>query len=349
MTVKRKVKLRRGLFLIGFIGVLILGALLFSFTYSKDEISAENIDGVIKEAYDQFKSVKEGKNADYIPYLAKVDPNLYGIAVITTDGHIHLVGDIKYEFGIESISKVMTLALAMQERGPKVIKDSIGANATGLPFNSITALETLGQEPQNPMVNAGAIATASLILPKNNKAEKWKKMHNYYNKFAGRELKLIDELFKSEMETNQRNKSIAILLQSYNRIFDDPMIALEVYTRQCSFGVNTKDLAVMAATLANSGINPMTKEKLIDAKDVPEILAVMSTAGLYENTGEWMYTVGLPAKSGVGGGIMAVVPGKMGIAVFAPPLDSAGNSVKAQKAIEYIADKLSLNLFSAKK
>ncbi|MBO9702617.1 MAG: glutaminase A [Sporocytophaga sp.] len=346
---KRKVQLSRGLFLKGFIGVLILGALLVSFTFSKDEISAENIDQVIKEAHEKFKGIKEGKNADYIPYLAKVDPNLFGIAIITADGHVHLVGDTKYEFGIESISKVMTLALAMQDRGPQVIKDSIGANATGLPFNSITALETLGKEPQNPMVNAGAIATTSIVLPKNNKAEKWKKMHNYFNKFAGREIKVIDELFKSEMETNQRNKSIAILLQSYNRIFDDPMIALELYTKQCSFGVNAMDLAVMAATLANSGVNPMTREKLVEAKDVPEILAVMSTAGLYENTGEWMYTVGLPAKSGVGGGIMAVVPGKMGIAVFAPPLDPAGNSVKAQKAIEFIADKLSLNLFSAKK
>lgn len=352
-----KSKIRRSLLMLS-----VLSLALYSFTFITEKNSAEgisevlaekssreDINKVIKEAYDKFKNETAGKNADYIPYLDKVDSKLYGIVVVTNDGKVYQVGDTKYEFGIESISKVFTLALALQDRGSKVIKDSIGANATGLPFNSITAIELQGKTPQNPMVNAGAIATASIVLPKNNKEAKWKKMHNYYNKFAGRELKVIEELYKSEMETNQRNQALAMLLKSYERMFDDPDIALEVYTKQCSFGVTTKDLAVMASTLANKGTNPMTKEKLLDPEYVPEILSVMSTAGLYENTGEWMYTVGLPAKSGVGGGIMAVAPGKMGIAVFAPPLDEAGNSVKAQMAIEYIAEKLNLNLFSAQR
>lgn len=333
------------LFLFSLVGV----AFLLSFSQRKKECSPEQINKAIKEAHSKFKDVKEGKNADYIPYLQKVDPNLYGIVIITNDGKVYQTGDTKYEFGIESISKVFTLAMALQEKGDQVVMDSIGVNATGLPFNSVTAIEIQGQQPQNPLVNAGAIATVSLLGPKNNSAEKWKKMQSYFNKFAGREIKVIEDLYQSEAATDQHNEAIAILLQSYNRMYDNPDIALDLYTKQCSFGTNTKDLAVMAATLANNGVNPLTKEKVLDPKYVPQILAVMSTAGLYENTGQWMYKVGLPSKSGVGGGIIAVVPGQMGIAVFAPPLDKAGNSVKAQKTIEYLADNLGLNLFSAKR
>jgi glutaminase len=323
--------------------------LFFAFTSSKGKISADDINKVIKEAHAKFKGVKEGKNADYIPYLAKVDPNLYGITIVTMDGKVYDIGDTKYEFGIQSISKVFTLAMALEERGAEVVKDSIGVNATGLPFNSVTAIELLGQQPQNPLVNAGAIATVSILKPKNNQQVKWDKLDKYFDRFAGRDIKVIEEMYKSEAATNQHNEAIAILLQSYNRLYDDPKIALDVYTKQCSFGTTSKDLAVMAATLANQGTNPITKEKLLDPKYVPEILSVMSTAGLYEKTGEWMFNVGLPAKSGVGGGIIAVVPGVMGICVFAPPLDEAGNSVKAQKTIDYIAESLGLNLFTAKR
>jgi glutaminase len=325
-----------------------LGYLLVSFTMKENQLLPSEINKAIKEAYDKFKNVKEGKNADYIPYLAKVDPNLFGISIITVDGKVYEMGDTKYEFGIQSISKVITLALALEERGTEVIKDSIGVNATGLPFNSVTAIEIEGQQPQNPLVNAGAIATVSILKPKNNQQEKWNKLDKYFDRFAGRDIKVIDEMYKSEAATNQHNAAIAVLLQSYNRLYDDPKIALDVYTKQCSYGTTSKDLAVMAATLANNGMNPVTKDKVVDSKYVPEILSVMSTAGLYENTGTWMYTVGLPAKSGVGGGIIAVVPGVMGICVFAPPLDKAGNSVKAQKTIDFLADKLRLNLFSAK-
>lgn len=332
-------------------GLLVLSLIsigFFSFTQNKEKVSEEDIKAALKEAYDKFKTLKGGKNADYIPYLAKVDSNFYGIVIVTADGKVYPIGETKYEFGIESISKVFTLAQALQEKGGKVVMDSIGANATGLPFNSVQAIEIQGQQPQNPLVNAGAIATVSLLEPKNNQEAKWNKVQKNFNRFAGREIKVIDELYKSEAATDQHNEAIALLLQSYNKLYDKPAIAIDVYTKQCSFGVNTKDLAVMAATLANNGINPLTKEKVVDPKHIPQILAIMSTAGLYETTGEWMFKVGLPSKSGVGGGIISVVPGQMGIAVFAPPLDEAGNSVKAQKTIEFLADKLKLNVFSAR-
>lgn len=343
-------KHKKSSWIIPSLGFFILSgiAVLFSFTLKQKECTPEQINKAIKDSHSKFKDVKEGKNADYIPFLSKVDPNLYGIVIVTKDGKIYQTGDSKHEFGIESISKVFTLALALQERGEKMVMDSIGVNATGLPFNSVTAIEIQGQQPQNPLVNAGAIATVSLLTPKNDANAKWDKIQKHFNKFAGRELKVIDELYKSEAATDQHNEAIAILLQSYNRMYDNPMVALDLYTKQCSFGTSAKDLAVMAATLANNGVNPVTKEKVIDGKYIPQILAVMSTAGLYENTGQWMFKVGLPSKSGVGGGIIAVAPGHMGIAVFAPPLDKAGNSVKAQKTIEYLSDNLGLNLFSVK-
>jgi glutaminase len=333
----------------GLIALLLISIGFFSFTRNKEKAKEENIKAALKEAYDKFKTLKGGKNADYIPYLAKVDSTFYGIVIVTADGKVYPIGETKYEFGIESISKVFTLAQALQEKGGKVIMDSIGANATGLPFNSVQAIEIEGQQPQNPFVNAGAIATVSLLDPKNSQEAKWAKVQKNFNRFAGRELKVIEELYKSESATDQHNEAIALLLKSYNKLYDSPEIALDVYTKQCSFGVNAKDLAVMAATLANNGINPLTKEKVVDSKHIPQILAVMSTAGLYETTGEWMFKVGLPSKSGVGGGIISVVPGQMGIAVFAPPLDKAGNSVKAQKTIEFLSDRLNLNLFAARK
>ncbi|MFL5729905.1 MAG: glutaminase A [Cytophagaceae bacterium] len=334
---------------LGIIVTAIVSVLFYSFTEKQNQPSPDEINKAMKEAYSKFKDVKEGKNADYIPYLAKVDPNLYGISIVTVDGKIYEMGDTKFEFGIQSISKVFTLAMALEELGSTVIKDSIGVNATGLPFNSVTAIELEGKLPQNPFVNAGAMATVSILKPKNNQQEKWNKLDKYFDRFAGRDIKVIEDMYKSEAATNQHNEAIAVLLQSYNRLYDNPKVTLDVYTRQCSFGTTAKDLAVMAATLANNGMNPVTKDNIVDGKYVPEILSVMTTAGLYENTGAWMYTVGLPAKSGVGGGIITVVPGVMGIAVFSPPLDKAGNSVKAQKTIEYIAEKLGLNLFTARK
>ena len=308
---------------------------------------APDIQKTIQEAYDKFKNVTSGKNADYIPYLANVDSKLYGISIVTADGKVYEVGDTKYEYGIESISKVFMLCMAMQQIGSDSIPYKIGVNATGLPFNSIIAIESEGKMPVNPFVNAGAMATNSIIQAP-TPDQKWALIDAYYDKFAARDLKLIEPLYKSEAETNQHNRAIAMLLDSYGYMYSDPIVTCDLYTKQCSFGVTAKDLAVMAATLANNGVNPISRERLVESKYVPKVLAVMATAGLYEKTGTWFYNVGVPAKSGVGGGIIAVVPGKMGISVFGPPLDPAGNSVRAQLAIEYIVNQLNLNLLQAK-
>lgn len=305
----------------------------------------EQVRAVVNEAYNLFKSDTSGKNADYIPYLAKVDSKLFGIAVVTTDNKSYTLGDLDYAFSIQSISKVYTLALAMEELGAGEVFKKIGSEPTGRPFNSVAAVVDMPTHTGNALVNAGAIATVSLIAG-DNADTKWNKILSFYNKAAGDKLSLIDEVYRSEAATNQGNRALAALLLKYERIYADPMESVDVYTKQCSVGVNVKQLAQMGATLANNGVNPVSKQRVIKAENVPEILSAMTMAGLYDGSGGWAWHVGLPAKSGVGGGIIAIVPGKGAIAVFAPPLDEAGNSVKAQKTIAYVADKLGMNLFS---
>jgi glutaminase len=305
----------------------------------------EQVQAVINDAYSKFKGDTEGKNADYIPALAQVDSKLYGVVAITTDGQVVSDGDINQAFSIQSISKVFSLALAMEELGPDQVFAKIGSEPTGRPFNSVQAVAEMPTHTGNPFVNAGAIATVSLIKAPNADA-KWEKILNFYSKAAGEKLSLLPDVYKSEAETNTGNRALAALLLKYERIYADPLESVDVYTKQCSVGVTAKQLAVMGATLANGGVNPITHEQVIKKENVPEILAAMTVAGLYDGSGGWAWHVGLPAKSGVGGGIVAVVPGKGAIAVFAPPLDEAGNSVKAQKTISYVADKLGINLFS---
>ena len=305
----------------------------------------EKVEAVVREAYDKFRNDTEGKNADYIPYLAQVDSKLFGIAVVTTDDQIFELGDVKYSFSIQSISKVFSLALAIEEQGPDKVFEKIGSEPTGRPFNSVNAVVDMPTHSGNPLVNAGAIATVSLISGK-TPDEKWNKILDFYSKAAGEKLVLIDEVYKSEAATNTGNKALSYLLAKYDRIYADPFESVDVYTKQCSVGVNASQLARMGATLANNGKNPATGEQVIKQTDIPYILATMTMAGLYDSSGYWAWHVGLPAKSGVGGGIVAIVPGKGAIAVFAPPLDQAGNSVKAQKVIEYVADKLDYNLYS---
>ena len=306
---------------------------------------AEQLKAAVNEAYSRFKSDPAGKNADYIPYLAKVDSKLFGIAVVTTDNQSYILGDTDYTFSIQSISKVFTLALAMQEAGARKVFERIGSEPTGRPFNSVSAVVDMPTHTGNPLVNAGAIATTSLISGRDAN-EKWSKILEFYGAAAGEKLSLIEEVYRSEAATNQGNRALAALLLKYDRIYSEPLEAVDIYTKQCSVGVTVKQLAQMGATLANGGINPVTGQRIIKVEDVPEILATMTMAGLYDGSGGWAWHVGLPAKSGVGGGILAVVPGKGAIAVFAPPLDEAGNSVKAQKAIAYVAEKLDLNLYS---
>jgi len=307
----------------------------------------ESVQATVREAYEKFKGDTSGKNADYIPFLAKVPSNLFGIVGLTTDGQIFTAGDIDYAFSIQSISKVFTLALAMEELGPAEVLKKIGCEPTGRPFNAVMAVEDLPGRTGNPFVNAGAIATTSLISGP-NAAAKWNRILTFYGRAAGSKLSLIDEVYKSEAATNAHNRGIAVLLESYERIYSEPLEATDIYTKQCSVGVTAKQLAMMGATLANHGRNPATGEQVIKRENVPHVLAAMTMAGLYDGSGGWAWHVGLPAKSGVGGGLLAIVPGKGAIVGFAPPLDQAGNSVKAQKAIAYIAEKLGLNLFSPK-
>jgi glutaminase len=305
----------------------------------------EQVEAVVREAYEKFRSDTSGKNADYIPYLAQVDSQLFGIAVVTTDNQVFTLGDVKYSFSIQSISKVFTLALAMEELGPDKVFQRIGSEPTGRAFNSVPAVVDMPTHTGNPLVNAGAIATTSLI-PGKDEEEKWNTILTFYGKVAGEKLALIEDVYKSEAATNTGNKALAMLLAKYERIYADPFQSVDIYTKQCSVGVNATQLARMGATLANNGVNPATGEQVIKREDIPYILATMTMAGLYDSSGYWAWHVGLPAKSGVGGGIVAVAPGKGAIAVFAPRLDEAGNSVKAQKVIEYVAERLNYNLYS---
>jgi glutaminase len=305
----------------------------------------EQVQAIVTEAYNKFKGATRGKNADYIPELAKVDSKLFGIAVVSTDNQNIAVGDTKIAFSIQSIAKVFSLALAMEEQGPDKVFEKIGSEPTGRAFNSPVAVVDMPTHTGNPLVNAGAIATVSLISAK-TPAEKWNKILNFYGRVAGEKLTIIDAVYKSEAATNTGNKALSYLLAKYDRIYADPFESVDVYTKECSVGVNAIQLARMGATLANQGVNPATGERAIKAENIPEILSTMMMAGLYDGSGGWSWHVGMPAKSGVGGGIVAVAPGKGAIAVFAPPLDEAGNSVKAQEVIQYVANKLDYNIYS---
>ncbi|WP_439182169.1 glutaminase A [Carboxylicivirga taeanensis] len=299
---------------------------------------------ILDEAYHEFLTDSTGTPADYIPELATVNPDLFGICIVTVDGQIFCVGDVEHTYSIQSISKVFTLAMVMEQIGKEAILEKLGTEPTGLPFNSVTAIEQQSTRVGNPLVNAGAIATASLLDGK-NEAAKWKTILAYYSACAGEPLTMMDDVYASEAATNGRNHAIARLLDAYGVMYDDPEKAVDLYTRQCSVGMTTKQLAAMGATLAAGGVNPFTGERAMQATNVPQILSIMLSCGMYDYSGTWSYLTGLPAKSGVGGGIVAVVPGKGAIAAFSPRLDAAGNSVRAQKAIAYISQHLNINIF----
>jgi len=301
----------------------------------------------VDAAYAKFKDLQEGKNADYIPALAKVDSKIFGIALVTVDGKVYTAGDITSEVSIQSISKVFTMAKVMEEQGPDAIKNNMGVDATGQVFNSINAVEQYRGAEMNAMVNPGAITATSMVSGA-SRDEVWKRILDFHSDCAGRPLTVNKEVFDSEAATNQRNQAISMLMFAYGHIKANPLQACDIYTEQCAISVNAKDLAMMAATLANGGKNPVTAKQCVSTDNVPEILAVMATAGLYDDSGKWLYWTGLPAKSGVGGGILAVSPGKFGIAVISPPLDAAGNSVKAQKAIAEVSNALGGNPYAAK-
>ena len=320
-------------------------AVLFCLSlFTQAQLKKEAIQAALNEAYDKFKDLKEGKNADYIKELANVDPNIFGIALITTDGTVYTKGDIASRVSIQSVSKVFTMARVLEEQGHQAIQDKIGVDATGMRFNSIVAVELQKGKEINPMVNPGAIAASSLVGGKDS-AAKWKSILQIHSDFAGEQLGVNWPVYVSEAGDNLRNQAIAHLLLAYGRMYFDPVQSTDIYTKQCAINVNARDLATMAATLANGGVNPVTKKKVVSSETVMYTLPVMATAGLYDDSGIWFYNSGLPAKSGVGGGLLAVCPGKFGIAVVSPPLDAAGNSVKAQKVIRYVVEKLGVNPF----
>ena len=318
------------------------------FTFAGPSLAAkltpEDYQRVVNEAYAKYKDVKEGANADYIPILATVPSEMFGVVIITREGEVYSAGELDYEFSIQSVSKPFTASLIMQEQGPKTLREKIGVEPTGLPFNSKIALEIYEERSVNPLVNAGAIAAVSLVEASSEK-DRWKKVLGNIEDYAGRDLKVLEEVYDSEYETAWGNRAIANLLFNYGRLYSEPEEALRVYTRQCSIGINTMDLAMMGATLANEGVNPKTGKRVLDKEHVPELLAIMATAGFYDESGEWMYSAGLPAKTGVGGGIVAVVPGKFAVATFSPPLNPAGNSVRGLKAIGHISSELGVGLY----
>jgi glutaminase len=308
---------------------------------------AEQVRRLVAEAYEKYKSVAEGKVADYIPALARTPRELFGVCIAGTSGAIHAAGDTEYEFSIQSVAKPFVFALVCQALGGGEARRKVGVNSTGLPFNSVMAIELNDGRTVNPMVNAGAIATTSLA-PGATADAKWRFIHDGLSRFAGRRLALNDEVYKSEAASNQRNQGIARLLESYGHMYFDPLEATDVYTKQCSLNVTVKDLAVMGATLADGGVNPITKDRVIDAERCKRVLAVLATAGMYEQSGDWLYEVGLPGKSGVSGGIVTIAPGKGGVGTFAPLLDEAGNSVKGQLATKFLSERLGLNLFASR-
>ena len=310
------------------------------------KLTKQDVRDAVQHAFEQTKAVTGGKNADYIPYLANVPSDLFGIAVCLPDGEIIAAGDTEYKFGIESVSKVPTAILTMNQYSPEEVLTKIGADATGLPFNSIMAILLEKDHPSTPLVNAGAIAACSMIKPIGKPDAKWEAIQGFIEGLCGSSVEVIDELYKSESATNFNNRSIAWLLKNYNRIYDDPDMSLDLYTRHCSMGVTTKQLAIAGCTIANKGKNPVTGKQVFDESLMPHIISLITAVGFYEHTGDWIYTSGIPAKTGVGGGVMGCLPGVFGIAAFAPPLDDAGNSVKAQAAIKYIARELGVNVFS---
>lgn len=304
------------------------------------------IDQQLLDAYRHAERHHEGTVADYIPILARAPREAFGLCIADVHGGIHEAGDSRVRFSIQSISKAFVYALLVEEIGHERVLDVVGVNNTGLAFNSVMAIELNDGHPRNPMVNAGAIATTAL-MPGATADEKWQAILTGLSRFAGRRLDVDEEVYRSEAETNQRNRAIAQLLESYGRIEADPLAAVDAYTRQCAISVDARDLAVMGATLADGGVNPLTGERVVSTDVCRDTLAVLAASGLYERSGEWLFELGLPGKSGVAGGIVTIAPGKGGFGSYAPALDSAGNSVRGQIAAAYLSRTLGLNLFAS--
>lgn len=311
------------------------------------KVTADALQRMADECHAEFKDWSDGANADYIPELAKVPPDLFGIAIATVSGSVYAAGDADHTFAMQSLSKPFTVALVMQQQcSAECIVAKVGVEATGLPFNSILATQVFDAVSVNPLFNAGAIASVSMIEVRDSR-DRFDAILNWFEQLADARLEMMPDVYESEVATNTRNRAIAYILASAGRVYCDPMLATDVYTRQCSIGITAKQLAIMGATLANGGINPLTHRRVLDPQFVPPVLALMMMAGLYDESGYWAFTTGLPAKTGVGGGMVAVIPGKMAIVGFSPRLDCAGNSVRAMQAVKYIGAKLRANVFES--
>jgi glutaminase len=304
--------------------------------------SRETVRALVGAAYQRYRGANEGKLADYIPALAEADAAWFGICVADTHGETFAVGDAEQTFSLQSVSKPFVFALVCDRLGAEVVADRLGVDATGLGFNSVMAIELRPEHTTNPLVNSGAIATTSL-LPGSNARERWESICAGLSCFAGRTLVIDQRVYESEAAHNARNSGIAHLLHGYGRVYCDPDEATDAYTRQCSLLMSARDLAVMGATLAGGGAG----QRVVSAETCRRVLAVMATAGLYERSGDWLYDVGLPGKSGVSGGIVTVAPGKGALATFSPPLDRAGNSVRGRLATRFLSEQAGLNLFAS--
>jgi glutaminase len=301
----------------------------------------------VDEAYRMYRSETGGENSPTYPALARVPGHLFGICVAGISGRNYQAGDAGHEFAIMSVAKPFVFALACQALGAEEVRQKVGVNATGLPFDSLAAVENSTDGRSNPMVNAGAIAATSLV-PGDSSAAKWLFIQDGLSRFAARDLTLSDEIYASASAANHRNRAIANLLASRGRIYWDPVEAVDLYTRQSCLRATACDLAVMSATLADGGVNPVTGRRIVSPSVCQHALAVMATAGMYETSGDWLFDVGVPGKSGIGGGIIAVSPGKGGLGTFSPLLDRAGNSVRGQLAARHLSRTLGLSLFASK-
>jgi glutaminase len=303
------------------------------------------VDRLVAEAHAEAAGNTAGTVSQVYPALARVSPDLLGICVVAGDGAIHAAGDAEHPFALMSVAKPFVLALMIEAHGFEHVRDFVGVNATGRSFDSIAAVDLSPDGRTNPMVNAGAIATVSLV-PGATVNERWEVICSGVSRFAGRSLELDEEVHASAAATNVRNRAIAEALNARGRVVGEPREAVEIYTRQSALRVTARDLAVMGATLACGGVNPLTRERVVTAATCRIVLAAMATAGLYETSGDWLCDVGLPGKSGIGGGIITVAPGKGGLGVFAPRLDAAGNSVQGQAVARILSRSLGLDLLA---
>jgi glutaminase len=308
--------------------------------------SPQQVQGAVDEAYRMYRAEASGENAQTYPALARVPGHLFGICMAGISGNIYRAGDTGYEFAIMSVAKPFVFALVCELLGAEQVRQRLGVNATGLPFDSLAIVERSADGRSNPMVNAGAIAATSLV-PGDDTESKWRFLSAGLSRFAGRDLTLSDGVYASASATNHRNRAIANLLASRGRIYCDPAEAVDLYTRQSCVLVSAEDLAVMSATLADGGVNPVTGRRVVTPAVCQHALAVMATAGMYETSGDWLFDVGVPGKSGIGGGIIAVSPGKGGLGTFSPLLDAAGNSVRGQLAARHLSRTLGLSLFTS--